>query len=498
MRHKMVNKGKLYFLFFAVVPLLLLDGSGDLESDMQDTRTVSLNMDFHGKSSSRGSSSVSSTELNQYNTHLILALPSWEYLTSSYKNFYSSFAQELMNAENKKVSLEIPLNTQMKIFAFLFKENYSLSDLFSEVRKVGYYGESQPFSIDAQTNDLSLSINLIQIPGTGTDTDEDADINGNTETDDESSDTDDVNIIIDNTAPMLIYSPSDGANGIGIGDNITITFSEAVRNIDDTVLTNSNIDSHVTLKLNSHDGQNVTFDATINENKKVITIDPTSNLFYSQNVYVAIDATLEDSEDNVITASDASFTTTMDPSLEAFYPFNGNANDESGNLFHGQLGDNVTNSKFPTLTTDRFGIANKAFSFDGTNDYIALNKYVTYNSISEITVCAWVLSTDTTKRKFIISFDRSESFRLALNDDMNTYVGWDTTDRNGNSTVDDLGTPESYEDGNWHHICGWYNSSSTVDKKIFADGVMVASKSNTHSGRNLGTNYRQKQYGFIG
>ena len=494
----MVYKGKLYYLLFTVVPLLLLAGCGDLEPDMQNTRTVSLNMDFHGKSPSRGSSSVSTTELNQYNTHLILALPSWEYLTSSYKNFYSSFAQELMNAENKKVSLEIPLNTQMKIFAFLFKENYSLSDLFSEVRKVGYYGESQPFSIDAQTNDLRLSISLIQVPGNGTDTGEDADINGNTETDDESSDTDDVNIIIDNTAPMLIYSPSDGANGIGIGDNITITFSEAVRNIDDTVLTNSNIDSHVTLKLNTHDGQNVTFDATINENKKVITIDPTSNLFYSQNVYVAIDATLEDSEDNVITASDASFTTTMDPSLEAFYPFNGNANDESGNLFHGQLGDNVTNSKFPTLTTDRFGIANKAFSFDGTNDYIALNKYVTYNSISEITVCAWVLSTDTTKRKFIISFDRSESFRLALNDDMNTYVGWDTTDRNGNSTVDDLGTPESYEDGNWHHICGWYNSSSTVDKKIFADGVMVASKSNTHSGRNLGTNYRQKQYGFIG
>ncbi|MFL2807641.1 MAG: FISUMP domain-containing protein [bacterium] len=165
----MVYKGKLYYLLFAVVPLLLLAGCGDLEPDMQDTRTVSLNMDFHGKSSSRGSSSVSSTELNQYNTHLILALPSWEYLTSSYKNFYSSFAQELMNAENKKVSMEIPLNTQMKIFAFLFKENYSLSDLFSEVRKVGYYGESQPFSIDAQTNDLRLSISLIQVPGTGTD-----------------------------------------------------------------------------------------------------------------------------------------------------------------------------------------------------------------------------------------------------------------------------------------------------------------------------------------
>jgi len=217
-------------------------------------------------------------------------------------------------------------------------------------------------------------------------------------------------------------------------------------------------------------------------------------LFYSQAVYVAIGATLEDSADNAITAN-TTFTTTMDPSLEAFYPFNGNANDESGNSYHGQLGDNVDTSKFPTLTTDRFGNANKAFSFDG-NDWIALNKYVKPNSISEITVCAWVLSTNTTNNKFIISFDRSESYRLALKDGGNTYVGWDTTDSNG--TTNDNGTPDSYEDGNWHHICGWYNSSSTVDKKIFVDGVMVTSNSNTHSGRNLGTFDRSENYGFIG
>ena len=75
-----------------------------------------------------------------------------------------------MNTADNKVSLEIPLNTQMKIFAFLFKENYSMSELFSEVREVGYYGESQTFSIGTQTNNLSLGITLIQVPGTGTDT----------------------------------------------------------------------------------------------------------------------------------------------------------------------------------------------------------------------------------------------------------------------------------------------------------------------------------------
>jgi hypothetical protein len=149
------------------MPLFLFTGCGDLEPEMQDTRTVILNMDFHGKSSSRSSSSVSASELSQYNTHLILALPSGEVLTSNYKNFYSSFAQGLMNTADKKVSLEIPLNTQMKIFAFLFKENYSMSELFSGTREVGYYGESQTFSIGTNTNNLSLGITL-QSTGTTT------------------------------------------------------------------------------------------------------------------------------------------------------------------------------------------------------------------------------------------------------------------------------------------------------------------------------------------
>ena len=163
-------KRKLRWLILVLMPLFLFTGCGDLEPDMQDTRTVILNMDFHGKSSSRSSSSVSASELSQYNTHLILALPSWENLTSNYKNFYSSLAQGLMNTADMKVSLEIPLNTQMKIFAFLFKDNYSMSELFSRTRTVGYYGESQSFSIGTNTNSLSLGITLIQVPGTGTDT----------------------------------------------------------------------------------------------------------------------------------------------------------------------------------------------------------------------------------------------------------------------------------------------------------------------------------------
>jgi len=51
--------------------------------------------------------------------------------------------------------------------------------------------------------------------------------------------------------------------------------------------------------------------------------------------------------------------------LVAFYPFNGNAYDESGNRHDGSLSG-------PVLTFDRCGIANKAYYFDGIDDYINL------------------------------------------------------------------------------------------------------------------------------
>ena len=64
----------LHCLIIGAIPFFMFMGCGDLEPEMQDTRTVILNMDFHKKSSSRTSSSVSASELSQYNTHLILAL----------------------------------------------------------------------------------------------------------------------------------------------------------------------------------------------------------------------------------------------------------------------------------------------------------------------------------------------------------------------------------------------------------------------------------------
>lgn len=69
--------------------------------------------------------------------------------------------------------------------------------------------------------------------------------------------------------------------------------------------------------------------------------------------------------------------------LVGYWPFNGNANDESGNGNNGTVNG-------ATLTSDRNGIANSAYSFDGVNDYIEVPHSNSISIIGNITISAWV------------------------------------------------------------------------------------------------------------
>jgi hypothetical protein len=73
------------------------------------------------------------------------------------------------------------------------------------------------------------------------------------------------------------------------------------------------------------------------------------------------------------------------PELIAFYPFNGNANDESGN------GNNGIIENEATLTTDRFGNPDSAYSFDGMDDYIRVPHSSSLDITgNELTITMWL------------------------------------------------------------------------------------------------------------
>ena len=70
--------------------------------------------------------------------------------------------------------------------------------------------------------------------------------------------------------------------------------------------------------------------------------------------------------------------------LVAYYPFNGNANDESGNGNHGTVNG-------ATLTTDRDGNENSSYSFDGIDDYIVLfeNGEINFDATDSFSYSCW-------------------------------------------------------------------------------------------------------------
>jgi hypothetical protein len=73
--------------------------------------------------------------------------------------------------------------------------------------------------------------------------------------------------------------------------------------------------------------------------------------------------------------------------LVGWWPFNGNANDESGNGNNGTVNG-------ATLTIDRYGVANKAYSFDGVNDYIQTS-FLGISGNNSRTVSFWAKTTGT-------------------------------------------------------------------------------------------------------
>ena len=282
-------KRKLCWLILLLMPLFLITGCGDLEPEMQDTmqetRTVILKMDLDHRSSSR-TSSTSHVVLSQYNTHLILALPSGEdNLTSNYEYFYSnssnnrSFAQGLMNTEDNTVSLEIPLNklyTEMKIYAFLFQteETYNnLTDFFSGTRTLGYYGGSDSFYILELPDPLDIT--LCQFSGTGTDT--------GCET--------------DTTAPTVssVY-PADNQNEVSITENISVTFSEAMDTT--SVTTNmSNTTCSGSFQLSSNNFSSciqMSSSPSSSNSYRTFTVDPSINLSHSTNYKIRVTTGVKD------------------------------------------------------------------------------------------------------------------------------------------------------------------------------------------------------------
>lgn len=159
--------------------------------------------------------------------------------------------------------------------------------------------------------------------------------------------------------------------------------------------------------------------------------------------------------------------------LVAYYPFNGNANDSSGNGHNGVVKNGVT------LTTDRFGNPNSAYYFSGINNG---NNYIKINlgNQKSLTASLWINS-DTCVNWYpqILSVDSGATRMEFLNQSGNhpSYISAGIVGLIG-SYPDNVETPHPVSFKAWHHIVVTHDHSQGIHC-IYVDNQLVVSKATT-------------------
>lgn len=173
---------------------------------------------------------------------------------------------------------------------------------------------------------------------------------------------------------------------------------------------------------------------------------------------------------------------TLQNGLVGYWPFCGNANDASGNNNNGTVNG-------ATLTTDRFGNANSAYSFDGVTNHISINNASSLNPTS-ISISGWVNNSSSPTNnqegsKAIITkwFQQincgnngdNYTIQISRNNNTNVFVAASVYNNSFSSAIgssnDIIGL------FNWHHFT--FIHDALVGEKLFIDGVLVSSNSVT-------------------
>ena len=159
---------------------------------------------------------------------------------------------------------------------------------------------------------------------------------------------------------------------------------------------------------------------------------------------------------------------TLKNGLVAYYPFNGNANDESGNGFNGTASG-------ATLTKDRFNNSNSAYYFNGIPGTNIQTNHPGVLGNNSRTISLWSRKTQQEYNgSYLISWGKETGtggarFGLFMSGrDKTQFFGVD----NGGSSI--VSIFNSLWDGNWHHYVVVYDNSigkSILNVKTYIDGV---------------------------
>jgi hypothetical protein len=181
----------------------------------------------------------------------------------------------------------------------------------------------------------------------------------------------------DTTSPTATIVPTNAAVNVVTTTNPTISFNESVRLLDDSAITNTNVDALIELRLSNAAGDSVPFDATITGN--IITITPTTILNASQLYYVALSPnSVEDLSNNALTTIQTSTFTTGVPSVSLASNFV-TVNETAGTLSF------TINLVSPSTSSVDLVVKPSPFSTANASDFTLATQTLNFTNSSSLT-----------------------------------------------------------------------------------------------------------------
>jgi len=147
-----------------------------------------------------------------------------------------------------------------------------------------------------------------------------------------------------------------------------------------------------------------------------------------------------------------------------YLPFNGNGMDESGVDKDGPYNNDAT-PVGATLTADRFGCPNKAYSLEGGNHYLRVAHSPSLDmgmSTKRVTVAAWVKKASNQSGNIAVVQKSDTSYILRFDDD---YASFIIDPQDAGKKWAWMRTP--LPPGQWYHLVGTYDWNAV---RIYVDG----------------------------
>jgi hypothetical protein len=145
--------------------------------------------------------------------------------------------------------------------------------------------------------------------------------------------------------------------------------------------------------------------------------------------------------------------------LVGWWPFNGNANDLSGNGNNGTVNG-------ATLSNDRNGVPQSAYSFNGQNQFIEIPNFSS-TATGSITISFWAKVASVNNYQVLLSFGpKNQNGHFEIYSFINTQnLSWHTT-----GACQNLQSNFFIADNNWHHIVVYSNNQLI---KFYVDNSLI-------------------------